>query len=106
MNMNNIMKQAQAMQKKMMEMQDKIASTEYVGAAGAGAVEITINGKNEMLKLKIDPSIVDKDDIEMLEDLIVAAYNDAKSKCEADSQGDLSSMFGGMKLPPGFKLPF
>ncbi|MFN7038144.1 MAG: YbaB/EbfC family nucleoid-associated protein [Alphaproteobacteria bacterium] len=106
MNINQIMKQAQAMQKKMAEMQEKMASIEFTGSAGGGLVTVAINGKKELLRVKIDPSIVVKDDVEMLEDLIVAAFNDAIKKADDASEGEASSMLGGLGLPPGFKFPF
>jgi nucleoid-associated protein EbfC len=105
-NINQIMKQAQAMQQKMTEAQEKIANQEFTGASGGGLVTVTLNGKGALLKLKIDPTLVEKDDVEVLEDLIVAAYNDAKKKADESSENTLSGMMGGMGLPPGFKLPF
>lgn len=106
MNINQIMKQAQAMQKKMVEMQEKLAATEFTGSSGGGAVEITISGKGAMLKLRIDPALVDKDEVEVLEDLIIAAFNDAKKKADSSSEDQLSGAMGGLSLPPGFKMPF
>jgi DNA-binding YbaB/EbfC family protein len=104
-NINQIMKQAQEMQKKMADMQADLATKAYEGNAGGGMVKVTINGKLEMQSLKIDPSIVDVDDLEMLEDLIKAAFNDAKKKFEEDSSSTMSQLLGGMGLPAGFKLP-
>jgi nucleoid-associated protein EbfC len=106
MNMNQIMKQAQAMQKKMMQMQEEIAKKEFEGSSGAGAVKLIINGKLELLSLKLNPEIVSEDDTEILEDLIVAAFNDAKKKYDASSEENTSGMMGGMQLPPGLKMPF
>lgn len=100
------MKQAQMMQKKMQEMQQKMASTEFTGTAGGGMVNVIVSGKFELLKLKIDSSLIDPTETEMLEDLIVAAFNDAKKKIDAGSEGEMSGMIGGMGLPNGFKLPF
>jgi DNA-binding YbaB/EbfC family protein len=105
-NVNQIMKQAQMMQKKMAEMQEKMASIEYAGTSGGGLVSVTVNGRAEMIKLKIDPSLMVADDVEILEDLIVAAFNDAKKKSDSASDGEMSGMLGGMGLPPGFKMPF
>jgi DNA-binding YbaB/EbfC family protein len=76
------------------------------GSAGAGMVTVTLNGKGEMRKIKLDKSLVDPAEVEMLEDLIVAATNDAKAKIEAHVQGEMSKIAGGLPLPPGFKLPF
>lgn len=101
-----MMKQAQMMQKKFAEMQEKLALTEFTGTSGGGMVSVTINGKGELNKIKIDPSLVTKDEVEVLEDLIVAAFNDAKKKADNSSEGEMSGMLGGMNLPPGFKMPF
>ncbi len=106
MNINGMMKQAQAMQKKMMESQEKLAVQEYQGNAGGGAVTVTMNGKGELLKLKISKEMMSPDDVEILEDLIVAAFNDAKKKQTEDSESNMSSLMGGMNLPAGMKMPF
>ena len=82
-NLSQMMKQAQELQTKMQEMQTRLEGTEITGQSGAGMVEVTLNGKGEMRGLKLDKSIVDPEDTEVLEDLIVAAYNDAKVKVEA-----------------------
>ena len=105
-NLGNLMKQAQQMQSKMAEMQGKIELMEVSGASGGGMVQVLVNGKGEMRKLKIDPSLVDPNDIEVLEDLIVAAFNDAKGKVEATMADEMQKLTGGMNLPAGFKLPF
>lgn len=101
-NMMQIMKQAQA---KMNEYQDQLSKKEFVGKAGGSMVEVRINGKGEMLSVKIDEGLIKPEDKEILEDLIIAAFKDAKQKCEEDNQNSMSSMFGG-SLPGGFKLPF
>lgn len=105
-NIGNMMKQAQQMQAKMQEMQAKLGDVEMTGQSGAGMVTVTVNGKGEMKKLKLDKAIVDPDDIEVLEDLILAAFNDAKNKVEAHVADETSKLMGGLKLPPGMKLPF
>lgn len=105
-NFNQFLKQAQSMQKKMQEMQDQMANTEYTGKAGGGLVDITVTGKGEARKIAIDSSLLKENEKEMLEDLIVAAFNDAKKKVDEDSQSSMSSAFGGMGLPPGLKMPF
>lgn len=105
-NLGNMMKQAQEMQARMAEMQAKLDLVEVGGAAGGGMVQVVLNGKGELKKLKLDKSIVDPEDIEVLEDLIVAAFNDAKAKVEAHVQGEMSKLTGGLKLPGGMKLPF
>tara|TARA_B100000315_G_scaffold226851_1_gene234134 strand:- start:6387 stop:6710 length:324 start_codon:yes stop_codon:yes gene_type:complete len=105
-NLGQMMKQAQEMQSKMTEMQDKLAEMEVTGSSGAGMIEVTLTGKSDVRKIKIDPSLIDPSDPEVLEDLIVAAFNDAKSKVEARVNEKMSEMTGGLQLPPGFKLPF
>ncbi|MCX7343423.1 MAG: YbaB/EbfC family nucleoid-associated protein [Proteobacteria bacterium] len=104
-NMNLMIKQAQQMQKKMQEMQQKSESLEIEGSSGGGMVKATVNGKGQLVAIKIDQSIVSKDDIEMLEDLIVAAFNDAKNKVDAQVNQEMASITGGMNIP-GLKLPF
>ena len=105
-NLGQMMKQAQEMQSKMTEMQDKFSNLEVTGSAGGGMVEYTLTGKNEARRLKIDPSLLTPDNAEMLEDLIVAAANDARSKVEIKVQEKMSELTGGLQLPPGLKLPF
>ena len=95
-NMNNLMKQAQKMQKQMEEAQANLESQEFTTTAGGGAVEVTITGKKEITKVKIDEEVVDPDDIEMLEDLIVAATNEALRKMEEDSQEKMGKVTGGL----------
>ena len=101
-----MMKQAQEMQSKMTEIQDKLSELEVTGTSGAGMVEITLSGKNDMRKIKIDPALMASSEIEVLEDLIVAAFSDAKLKVEAQASEKMAEMTGGIQLPPGFKLPF
>ena len=105
-NFGNLMKQAQEMQTKMQEMQDRLADVEISGAAGAGMVSVTLTGKGDMRKVKIDPSLFSSEDAEVVEDLIVAAFNDAKVKVEQHMQEEMSKVTGGLNLPPGMKLPF
>ncbi len=105
-NLGNLMKQAQQMQAKMAEMQEKLAAMELSGAAGGGMVNATVNGKGEVKRVKIDKSIVDPNDVEMLEDLVVAAINDARSKIEAAAAAEMQKITGGLDLPGGLKLPF
>jgi DNA-binding YbaB/EbfC family protein len=105
-NLGNMLKEAQKLQSRMAEMQAKLDTVEVAGAAGGGMVSVTLNGKGEMRKVKIDPSLVDPAEIEILEDLVVAAFNDAKAKVEAHVQDEMSKLTGGMNLPPGLKLPF
>ena len=101
-----MLKEAQKMQAKMAEMQEKLADMELTGAAGGGMVTITLNGKGEMRKASIDPSLIDPNEAEILEDLIVAAFNDAKAKVEQETQAEMGKLTGGLNLPPGMKLPF
>ena len=104
--MSQIMKQAKAMQEKMAEMQKKIEETEIEGSSGGGVVKIVMNGKHEVKNLFIDPSIVNSDEKEVLEDLIIAALNDVNKKIAESTNDQLGSISGGMGLPPGLKLPF
>lgn len=106
MNIQQMMKQAQQMQKKMEALQAQLAEKEFNGASGGGMINVTINGKGELKKLKIDPSLVNVDDVEMLEDLIVAAFNNAKKEADTASSDAMSGALGGLGLPPGFKMPF
>jgi hypothetical protein len=105
-NLGQLMKQAQAMQTKMAEMQEKLEMLEVSGSAGAGMVTVTLNGKGVMRGVKIDPSLAKADEIEILEDLISAAHNDARARLDEKVQEETAAMMGGLQLPPGFKLPF
>ena len=105
-NMSQIMKQAKVMQEKMAEVQKKIEEAEVEGSSGGGAVKVIVNGKHKVKKISIDPSLVDKNEIEVLEDLLVAALNDATNKISENMSSQLSTISGGMDLPPGMKLPF
>jgi DNA-binding YbaB/EbfC family protein len=101
---NNLMKQAAAMQANMQKAQAEIVNIEVEGIAGGGMVKVTMNGRHEVKRVQLEPSVVGEDR-EMLEDLIVAATNDAVHKVEARVQEKMSSVMAGMQLPPGFKLP-
>ena len=105
-NLGQLMKQAQEMQEKIAEMQNSLVAIEIEGGAGAGLVTIVLNGKGAMQRLKIDPSLVKPEDAEILEDLIIAAHNDAKSKIEMRLQEETQKLMGGLPLPPGMKFPF
>jgi DNA-binding YbaB/EbfC family protein len=105
-NLGQLMKQAQQMQAKMQEMQEKLAEIEIVGSSGGGMIEITLNGKGETRRVKIDPQLANADEVEVLEDLLVAAFNDARSKLEAKTSEEMSKLTGGIDLPPGMSLPF
>lgn len=95
-NMNNLMKQAQKMQKQMEETTKELEEKEYTAAAGGGAVEVTVSGKKEVTKVKLSEEVVDPDDIEMLEDLIVAATNEALRKMEEESSTQMAKITGGL----------
>jgi DNA-binding YbaB/EbfC family protein len=105
-NLAGLMKQASQMQAKMQEMQEKLESMEIEGASGAGMVAVTLNGRGEMKRVKIDPKLADPAEMETIEDLIVAAHADAKRKIETMASEEMQKITGGMQLPPGMKLPF
>lgn len=105
-NFNNMIKQAQDLQKKMAEAQEKVETLEAEGISGGGIVKITINGKNNVTSVNIDETAIDQNEKEILEDLIVAAFNDARDKIQRKIADEMSSLTGGIKLPPGMKLPF
>jgi DNA-binding YbaB/EbfC family protein len=105
-NIAGLMKQAQQMQQKMAEMQAKLDAAEVVGVAGAGLVQVTLSGKGAMKRVKVDPKLADPAEIEMLEDLILAAHNDAKAKIDEIADAEMKNATGGMSLPAGLKLPF
>ncbi|GAD10914.1 YbaB/EbfC family nucleoid-associated protein [Gluconobacter japonicus] len=105
-NLAGLMKQASQMQSKMEEAQKNLANLTVDGSAGAGLVTLQLTGKGEMRSLKIDPKLADPNEMEMLQDLIVAAYTDAKNKAEAASSAAMRDVTGGLDLPPGLKLPF
>jgi len=103
-NLGQLMKQAQAMQSKMAELQKQMQEAEVEGSSGAGLVTATVNGKGELKRLSIDQKVVDPDEVEVLEDLIVAACSDAKGRAETQFAEQMNSMTGGLPLPPGMKL--
>ena len=105
-NFNDMMKKAQEMQKKMQEMQNSLSNLEVEGTSGGGMVKVIMNCKNEVKKIDIDPSIIKNDEKEVMEDLITAALNDAKSKAEEKSKDEMKKLTGGLGLPPGMKMPF
>lgn len=105
-NLGQMLKQAQAVQVKMQEMQERLAAIEIQGTSGAGMVTVTLSGKGDLRGLKIDPSLFKPDDAEVVEDLIVAAHADAKGKLEVRLQEEMAKVTGGLNLPPGMTLPF
>jgi DNA-binding YbaB/EbfC family protein len=105
-NLGQMMQKVQEMQSRMGEMQSRLAEMELSGQSGGGMITATMNGKGELRRMKIDPSLVTPGDVAILEDLIVAAVNDAKGKVETAAQSEMGKITGGLPLPPGFKLPF
>lgn len=105
-NMGDLMKKAQEMQKKMDEAQQKLAEIEVEGQAAGGMIKTTLNGKGELKGVKIDKPLVDPEDVEVLEDLILAAVNDGKARAEEKAAEEMGKVTGGMGLPGGMKLPF
>ena len=104
-NFGQMMKQAQEMQARIAEMQERLSSVEVTGSSGAGMVTVTMSAKGEARGLSIDPSLIKEDEKEVLEDLIIAAVNDAKSKAEVVGQEEMQKLTGGLQLPPGFEMP-
>jgi len=104
-NLAALMKQAQQMQENMKQVQEQLATAEVEGQSGAGMVKVVMNCRHNVRRMVIDPSLL-KEEKEMLEDLLVAAVNDAIQRVEATTKEKMSSMTAGLGLPPGFKLPF
>ena len=100
----DMMRQVQELQGRAQKMQEELAALEVIGQSGAGMVTITLNGKGDMRSVKIDPSLLKPDDAEMVEDLVVAAFTDAKGKVESEMQKRMQEVAGGLPLPPGLKL--
>ena len=105
-NLAGLMKQASQMQSKMAEMQAKMETIEIEGSAGAGMVSLTLSGKGDLKRVRLDPKLLDPAEAEMLEDLMVAAHADARRKLEAQTAEEMEKVTGGMSLPGGLKLPF
>lgn len=97
--MGNLMKQAQQMQQKMLKLQEEIATKTLDASVGGGMVTVTVNGKSEVLRIKIEPQVVDPDDVEMLEDLIVAGVNEALRKAQEMMAEEMGKLTGGLKIP-------
>jgi DNA-binding YbaB/EbfC family protein len=104
--MMGMMKQARELQTKMEQLQQEVAAMEIVGTSGGGLVKVTMTGKSEMKRIAIDPSLIKPDEVEILEDLVVTAVNDARAKAEAALAEKMRELTGGLQLPPGMKLPF
>lgn len=105
-NLAQMMKQAGEIQQKMADLQTEMQAMEVVGKSGGGMCQVTLNGKGEAKNVLIDPSLVRPEDAEVLEDLIVAAINDAKAKSEELMREKMQELTGGLPLPPGMQLPF
>jgi len=101
-----MMKQAKKLQEQMATMQEEVANMEVEGTSGAGLVRVTLGGKGELRGVSIDPSLMKEGENEILEDLLIAAHNDAKTKGDAAMQEKMQEMTGGLNLPAGMKLPF
>ncbi len=104
--LGNMLKQAQELQAKMTEMQKQLEELEVEGISGGGMVRVMLSGKGDMKSVKIDPELAKPDDMEMLEDLIVAAHGDAKKRLEEKMAEEMSKLTGGLNLPPGMQMPF
>ncbi len=104
-NIQGLMKQAQMMQKRMQETQEKLATEEREGTSGGGLVKVVLNGKSEMKKISISPDLIKKDEIDVLEDMVLAAYNDAHQKIDAMQEEGMKEATGGVNFG-GLKIPF
>ena len=105
-NLTDMMKQARQLQSKLAEAQEELEKLEVEGVSGGGMVRVTLDGKGNMKSVAIDPSLLNGGEAELLEDLLVAAHNDAKGRVEEKMQEEMQKLTGGMSLPPGFKMPF
>lgn len=104
-NIGALMRQAQQLQANMQKAQEELARLEVVGEAGGGMVKVTMSGRNEVRRVQIEPALAAGGDVEMLEDLVAAACNDAVRKAGEAAQQKMSGLMGGMPVPPGFKMP-
>jgi nucleoid-associated protein EbfC len=105
-NLAGLMKQASQMQQKMQDMQAALENAEVEGQAGAGMITVVLSGKGDMKRIKVDAKLADPNEMEMLEDLILAAHADARRKVDAMAAEEMQKATGGLQLPPGMKLPF
>ncbi len=103
-NIAQLMQQAQKMQENLQKAQEELANIEVTGSAGGGMVSVTLTGRKECRKVRIDPSVLS--DAEMTEDLVAAAFNDSSNKIDAESQSKMGAATAGMPIPPGMKMPF
>ena len=106
MNIQKMMKQAQQMQSKLGELQSEMEAREFEGMSASGAVKVTLTGKGHLVRIALDAELLRADEKEMLEDLIIVAHNDAKSKADSALADAMGSLTGGLNLPAGMKLPF
>jgi DNA-binding YbaB/EbfC family protein len=106
MDIMGMMKKAQAMQSKLAETQEQLAALEIDGESGGGMVKVTMTGKFDLKSIKLDPTLLKPEEAEMVEDLIIAAFADAKGKAERLAAEKMSELTAGLPLPPGLKLPF
>ncbi len=104
-NIGNLMKQAQVMQERMQKVQAEVQTIEVVGESGGGMVKVTLTGRHQVKRVQIEPAVA-SEDREMLEDLLVAAFNDAAHKVETRTQEMMAAVTAGLQLPPGVKMPF
>lgn len=102
MNMNNLMKQAQKMQQQMEKMQGELEEKSFTGTSGGGAVKVVVNGKKQILDVKIEQDVVDPDDVEMLQDLILSACNKALETAEQETTSEMKKLTGGLNMPGMF----
>ncbi|MBH67011.1 MAG: YbaB/EbfC family nucleoid-associated protein [Rhodospirillaceae bacterium] len=105
-NFGQMMQKVQEMQEKMQSMQEQLEELVVEGSSGAGMVTVALNGKGDMRSISIDPTMINPEEVEILEDLVVAAVNDARAKIELKVSEKMREVSGGLSLPPGFKLPF
>jgi len=105
-NLGQMMKQAQELQERLQQVQEELTQMEVTGSSAGGMCQITMTAKGDAKRLKLDPSLVTPDDVEVMEDLIVAAINDAKAKAEEKTREKMQEITGGLPLPPGMQLPF
>ena len=106
MNLNQLMKEAKKMQSDVEKSQEELAAKEFEASAGGEAVKVKVSGSKQIKEIKIKPEVLDPEDVEMLEDLIAAAFNDAMRRAEEATQSEMAGLAGGIPLPPGFKFPF
>ena len=103
---NKILEKAKELEAKVKESQEKIKNIKVEGSSGGGIIKVLVNGKNEIKSLKIDPTLIKAEEVEVLEDLLIAAINDANKKLKESAANQMSSLSDGIGLPPGMKLPF